>query len=236
MNVLLETGINRTNLPPSLTFQAPSFHSTHDGTSCHFQMPELHWKHKEYLLWPLFPFSPRLFHEAFFCSTKLMSADPLPTLTFHPCPALSRSRTHGIWKCPGEESTLSLSCNPRHSCGRAGSLSHGTTDGTPLTHPFYPKIPPCERVTHLWTCLQSSLGYSECLEKRTSAEDLRGGCEDEPTFTKYYFKFSHGTASSLQQPGSLLWHRLQLWPRNFRMPWTKPNTYIFSITIRSIRT
>ena len=35
---------------------------------------------------------------------------------------------------------------------------------------------------------------------------------------------------SLQQLGSLLWHRFDSWPRNFHMPWAQPGKLFFSLS------
>ena len=40
---------------------------------------------------------------------------------------------HGTWKFLGQESNLSHSCDLRHSCGNAGSLTHWAMVGT--SHP-----------------------------------------------------------------------------------------------------
>lgn len=47
--------------------------------------------------------------------------------------------THGIWKFPAQRSDQSHSCNLRHSCSNAGSLSHGTRSRIEPTLPLYPK-------------------------------------------------------------------------------------------------
>ena len=98
----------------------------------------------------------------FITETDTVSEEPPPP--FFCC-------THNMWKFPGQGLNLRCICNPCHSCGNAGSLTHCGTVQTPssFNHQIYP-LPWSARTFS--TSLHTSLMTSSCSYSRLS-----------PTFT-----------------------------------------------------